>query len=103
MNYTTSKIFTVITRVSTAYLFLPLQNVALMFKEKYFIECKAGTRKEAKEHDAQAVVVYKSADKNLLVGHVPIEISNLVDFFLKAENGNEVYHMSPEKGKEKLV
>ena len=44
----------------------------------YFVE--KSIRQEATGYDKHAIGVFKSDDK--LVGHMPIEISNLIDYFL---------------------
>ena len=48
-------------------------------------------RAEAQEHDSNAVGVYlvttQSDAKKTLAGHVPIELSHLLKFFLEAEAG----------------
>ena len=35
--------------------------------------------------------MYRSADKNVQVGYVAIEIFSLIDFFLKTEDGHKVH------------
>ena len=46
--------------------------------------CKADTREEAIESDKKAIVLFKSGDKETLAEHLPIEISCLLKYFLKA-------------------
>ena len=51
------------------------------------------TRKEAKDYDGHAVGLFKTpsrGENKTLVGHVPIEISSLIDYFLKADKSNSV-------------
>ena len=57
------------------------------------LECNEDTRQEAKDYDENAVGLFKAASrdgKKTLVGHVPIELSSLVDHFLKADKSNSV-------------
>ena len=56
--------------------------------------CKNDQREEAKAYDDFAIGLYKdgkdsSGGSNVLVGHVPIELSHLVCTFLNAEDSNE--------------
>ena len=51
--------------------------------------CKEDLREEAKQHDDNAVGVYNS-NSDLLVGHVPIEISRIIFYFLKAHADTKV-------------
>lgn len=51
------------------------------------LKCKKEDRKEALDYDSHALGVYKG---NLLIGHVPIEISALTDYFLKESEENYV-------------
>jgi hypothetical protein len=55
------------------------------------LECNKDTRGEAKEHDENAIGVYRvtkqldvANKKKTLVGHVPIELSRLMKNFLEA-------------------
>ena len=52
--------------------------------------CRTDTREEAIEHDKNAIGVFKSGDKETLVGHLPIEISCLLTNFLKAAPENKL-------------
>ena len=77
------------------------------------LQCEKDGRAEAQEHDSNAVVVYlvttQSGVKKTLAGHVPIELSHLLKYFLEAEAGNklcaqvtgkllrEVGHVGPAK------
>ena len=57
------------------------------------LECHEDTRKEAKDYDGHAVGLFKTpsrGENKTLVGHVPIEISSLIDYFLKADKSNSV-------------
>ena len=56
--------------------------------------CKNDKREEAKPYDDFAVGLYKDAKdssggSDVLVGHVPIELSHVVCTFLNAEDSNE--------------
>ena len=48
-------------------------------------KCKKDDRKEALDYDSHALLVYKG---DVLIGHVPIEISALTDYFLKESEEN---------------
>lgn len=52
-------------------------------------------RKEAKDYDKYAVGVYK---ENLLVGHIPIEISSLCFHFLNHKVENKIKAFITGKG-----
>ena len=52
--------------------------------------CRTDTREEAIEHDKNAIGVFKSADKETLIGHLPIEISCLLTNFLKTAPENKL-------------
>ena len=52
--------------------------------------CKSDTREEAMEYDKNAVGVFKSDDPETLVGHLPIEISCLLTYFLEASPENKL-------------
>ena len=57
------------------------------------LECQEDTRKEAKDYDGRAVGLFKSPNRGenkTLVGHVPIEISILIHYFLKADESDKV-------------
>ena len=51
------------------------------------LKWKKDDRKEALEYDSHALVVYKG---DVLIGHVQIEISALLDYFLKESEENYV-------------
>ena len=55
--------------------------------------CLKDNRSEAIEYDKYAIGVYKRVDKPdekpKLFGHVPIECSALLDYFLNADNSNK--------------
>ena len=59
-------------------------------------------REEAKDHDENAIGVYKinAETEDLLVGHIPCEISKLIHCFLKTDKFNSVVAIT---GKEKRV
>ena len=62
-------------------------------KEDDELECHEDTRKEAKDYDGHAVGLFKTpsrGENKTLVGHVPIEISSLIDYFLKADESDSV-------------
>ena len=55
--------------------------------------CKKDTREEANEYDEDSIGVFKVAEegedkKDLLVGHIPIELSKLLNQYLQADNSN---------------
>ena len=52
--------------------------------------CRTDTREEAIEHDKNAIGVFKSGDKETLVGHLLIEISCLLTNFLKTAPENKL-------------
>ena len=61
------------------------------------LECNKDTRAKAKEHDKNAISVYRitkqldvANQKKILVGHVPIELSRLMKNFLKANTENKL-------------
>ena len=58
------------------------------------LQCEKDSRAEAQEHDSNAVGVYlvstQSDAKKTLAGHVPIELSHLLEKFLEAEAGNKL-------------
>ena len=56
------------------------------------LTCKKDDRREeAKEHDGNAIGVHKTKteDDDILVGHVPIELSKLIKYYLEADESNE--------------
>ena len=57
------------------------------------LECYEDTRKEAKDYDKHSVGIFKLSrkeGKKTLVGHIPVELSSLIDYFLKIEETNRV-------------
>ena len=52
--------------------------------------CQPDPREEAIEYDKNALDVFCSNEKETLVGHVPIELSSLITYFLKAERTNQL-------------
>ena len=56
------------------------------------LQCEEDTRAEAKEYDANAFGVYviKPDANKTLAGHVPIELSHLLSYFLQANAENQL-------------
>ena len=56
------------------------------------LQCEENTRAEAKEYDANAIGVYviKPDANKTLAGHVPIELSHLLSYFLQANAENQL-------------
>lgn len=57
------------------------------------LSCMKDMRSEAMDYDKNAIGVYRAVGKTeerMLVGHVPIELSSLVNNFLKANESNKV-------------
>ena len=56
------------------------------------LECEPDSREEASHFDKNAIGVYKKvdADKDLLVGHIPMELSFLLKCFLDSDKGNGI-------------
>ena len=56
------------------------------------LHCEEDKRAEAQEYDINAIGVYVTHEQpdaeNTLAGHVPIELSRLLTFFLQANAGN---------------
>ena len=55
--------------------------------------CMKDMHSEAIDYDKNAIGVYRAVEKNkerMLVGHVPIELSSLVNNFLKANKSNKL-------------
>lgn len=51
--------------------------------------CKRDNRLEAKELDENAIGTYKNTtDEEILVGHLPIELSKLIAFFIEIEDNH---------------
>ena len=71
------------------------------------LECDMDTRAEAKEHDDNAVGVYRvkkelDEKKRALVGHVPIELSRLMKNFLEANSENKLFAQVTGKRKREV-
>ena len=62
--------------------------------------CEKDDREEAAEYDSHAVGVFKTDET--LVGHIPIELSRLIDYFLKSSTENNVSAMVTGKRKREL-
>ena len=57
------------------------------------LECNEDIRKEVKGYDEHAVGLFKLSSqegKKILVRHIPIELSSLIDYFLKVDKSNRV-------------
>ena len=52
------------------------------------LDCKKDSREEALSHDKHSVGVFKK--NGTLVGHIPIELSRLIDYFLESTEENFV-------------
>lgn len=52
--------------------------------------CRPDPREEAIEYDKNALGVFCTNEKKTLVGHIPIELSSLMTYFLKAAHGNQL-------------
>ena len=73
------------------------------------LECNKDTRAEAKEHDENAIGVYRitkqldvANQKKILVGHVPIELSRLMKNFLEANTENKLVAQVTGKRKREI-
>ena len=73
------------------------------------LECNKDTRAEAKEHDKNAIGVYRitkqldvANQKKILVGHVPIELSRLMKNFLEANTKNKLVAQVTGKRKREI-
>ena len=75
------------------------------------LECDGDTRSEAKEHDENAIGVYKPPDlkgtkqpnsKKMLAGHIPIELSCLLKNFLSANLENKLFAKVAGKRKREI-
>ena len=72
-------------------------------KEK--LQCFKDTREEANDYDKYAIGVYReqkteqieTEKERILVGHIPIEISQLLYHFLNAHPSNKLWAMSTGK------
>ena len=57
------------------------------------LNCVKDKRDEAMEYDKNAICVYRTpseSEQKMLVGHVPIELSSLMNNFLKANDSNKL-------------
>ena len=57
------------------------------------LNCVKDKRGEAMEYDKNAICVYRTpseSEQKMLVGHVPIELSSLMNNFLKANDSNKL-------------
>ena len=61
--------------------------------------CKADNREEAIEYDKNAICVFKTGDPETLVGHLPIELSCLLKYFLDASPENNLIAVVTRKRK----
>ena len=52
--------------------------------------CKRDSREEALEYDRNAIGIFKSGQSEILVGHLPIELSCLFKYFLEASPDNKL-------------
>ena len=52
------------------------------------LDCKKDNREEALSHDKHSIGVYRK--DGTLVGHMPIELSRLMDYFMKNKEENFV-------------
>ena len=78
------------------------------------LECQEDTRTEAKEHDENAIGVYKTPDSKdtkqpaiskkikILAGHVPIELSRLLKNFLGTNEENRLFAKVAGKRKREI-
>ena len=68
--------------------------------------CCKDNRSEALECDTHAIGVYKKVEepdeKLKLVGHVPIECSSILDYFLKADSSNKLIATAEGKRKREI-
>ena len=53
--------------------------------------CKADNREEAIEYGKNAIGVFKTGDPETLVGHLPIELSCLLKYFLDASREKKLH------------
>ena len=63
------------------------------------LETASDDREEAKEYGKYAVGLYK---KDILVGHIPIEISSLCFHFINQDPGNKIKALLLENDNRKL-
>ena len=67
------------------------------------LDCKKDTREETLSHDKHSIGVYRK--DGTLVGHMPIELSRLMDYFMKNKEENFVSATvaGPRKWSDKLL
>ena len=68
------------------------------------LKCMKDDREEAKDHDENAIHVYKinAETKDLLVGHITCEISKLIHPFIKTDKFNSVVATVTRKRKREM-
>ena len=73
------------------------------------LECNKDTRAKAKEHDENAIGVYRVTKQldlqtktKTLVGHFPIELSRLMKYFLEANTENKLVAQVSGKRKREM-
>ena len=68
------------------------------------LKCMKYDREEAKDHDENAIGVYKikAETEDLLVGHIPCEISKMIYCFLKTDKFNSVIVIVTGKRKREM-
>ena len=64
--------------------------------------CKAGNREEAIQYDKNAIGVFKTGDPETLVGHLTIELSCLLKYFLEASPENNLIAVVTGKRKREV-
>ena len=89
----TSKFYTVICECYVS-------KLSWSSKTREELRCRKDDRKETNEYEEAAVCVYK---KESSVGHVPIELSSLMDFFIDLTMGMILIPLWPEKARESLA
>ena len=67
------------------------------------LNCRKDYREEAKEYDENAIGVYKKTEEeDLLVGHIPIKLSKLMNQYLGADSSNRLVATISGKRKREL-
>ena len=67
--------------------------------------CHKDDREEAKQYDLNAIGVFQSAcdeKSERLVGHIPVEISQLINYFISAANTNTIIAVATGKRKREI-
>ena len=64
--------------------------------------CKADNREEAIEYGKNAIGAFKTGDPETLVGHLPIELSCLLKYFLEASPENNLIAVVTGKRKREV-